>query len=275
MSDQADSSDAVCYDLRLVDELMCENRGVAAQAAYYAGHKESLTKARINYDSSQKAYSCARLNAVNKADDMRNRTEQLTDQIRCMIEQNRDLHRIDEAFDTVERQLRDCEAVRACEEVCDFDLDTTGLGHAELIMRIDRYQQRVDAAEERFSQLQAEPAALEKRLIDIDLEIDTITAALEGDPASIDVKRIYAAALVGRRHIETIWNGFDEIRDYIEHLSRALTDWVTGAAAVSSLTRARAVADCKREAVDMRCKELRTNMIDEVLAVYDTFQLQG
>jgi hypothetical protein len=127
----------------------------------------------------------------------------------------------------------------------------------------------VDKAKQCFNDLLGEPAALVQRVQDVKAEIDKINAALAADPAVTDLKMVYAQALVARRHIRLIWHGFDEAKDFVECLCRALTCWSTGANAISLLTGKQAFEDCKRAASKKRCDDLQTNTVEEILALYD------
>ena len=134
---------------------------------------------------------------------------------------------------------------------------------------INRYQNRVDKAKKCFNDLLGEPDALVQRVTDAKAEIDAINAALASDPAATDLKQVYAQALVARRHIRVIWHGFDEAKDFVECLCRALTCWSTGANAIAMLTGKRAFEDCKRTAREKHCDDLQTNTVEEILALYD------
>ena len=127
----------------------------------------------------------------------------------------------------------------------------------------------MDKAKQCFNDLLGEPAALVQRVQDVKAEIDKINAALAADPAVTDLKMVYAQALVARRHIRLIWHGFDEAKDFVECLCRALTCWSTGANAISLLTGKQAFEDCKRTASKKRCDDLQTNTVEEILALYD------
>lgn len=63
---------------------------------------------------------------------------------------------------------------------------------------------------------------------------------------SASSRSIPPRALVTRRNIALAWNGLDETNDYVERLCHALTCWTKGCAAVSILTGAKAVEECKR-----------------------------
>jgi hypothetical protein len=176
--------------------------------------------------------------------------------------------------------------VGCCADTLDCDFDVSGAGwdcdpdmphqeylsdydYRQLVDTITRYQHRVDKAKKCFNDLLTEPAALVQRVTDAKAEIDAINAALASDPAATDLKQVYAQALVARRHIRVIWHGFDEAKDFVECLCRALTCWSTGANAIAMLTGKQAFEDCKRKAREQHCDDLQTNTVEEILALYD------
>ena len=139
----------------------------------------------------------------------------------------------------------------------------------QLAQIIVDYQDRTDAAKACFTKLVGEPAALTARLAAAMAAIDAINAATNADPAKTDLKMVYAQAVVTQRHIDRIWNGFDQTHDFVDCLCCALTCWSNGCAAVSLLTGAKAVCDCEAHGKADRCEHLKTNTVDEILAMYD------
>lgn len=252
-----------------IDGLRCEARGIAVRAADIATYQELLTQARKDYDTTRKDYRAKRHDAVLKVQDMRHQIRHLTERIRCMIEQDRVVRCLDEAFDEVRTELTECGPVGGC-CVEDWDFDTTVPDdYAELVERIESYTRHVADARNCFTQLVGEPAALEQRVTAAKTEIDAVHAAIGGDPATTDLKRLYATALVAGWHVDQIWWGFPEIKDFVECLCRALTLWAKGATAVSELKGAQAVRDCQAEAAQQHCRDLRDNTVDEILAGFD------
>src|SRR5690348_8631841 len=213
-----------------IDDLRCDAKGIEAQAADIATYRDLLAQARKDYDTTRKAYRAKRHDAASKVQDMRHQIKHLIERIRCMIEQDRVVRHLDEAFAEIIDELAGCGRVGGCcvEDECEFD-DTITDDYAELIERIEAYKRHTAKAKDCFTTLTGEPAALEKRVADAKTEIDAVNAAIGGDPATTDLKRLYASALVASWHLDRIWWGFDEVKDFVECLCRALTCWARGA----------------------------------------------
>jgi len=256
---------------RLIDEVACEASGVAAQAVYNATYQDLLATAKGDYDAARKDYRAKRHDASLVVQDLRHQIKHLVERIKCLIEQKRVWRCIDDAFCEIVEELECCEPTPGCcVGECDYPVDDAcTLTMDELQKRITEYQAMADAAKNCFTELIAEPAALTARVAAAKAAIDGLNASLGADPATTDLKRVYAQALVVFRDIERIWGGFDETHDYVDCLCRALTCWTKGCAAVSVLTGALAVADCKEKAHEAHCEDLKTNTVDEILARYD------
>lgn len=258
-------------DPRLVDCLKCKAAGIAAQADYNSQHQPELEAAQTTYDTTRKTYRDARGGVALQVQDMRHQIKHLIERIKCLIKQKRVVECIDEAYLLVVAQLDECGYPEGCcaDDECEFDTDCGDLDYDELVKRITRYQAHADRAKACFTKLVTEPTELVKRVAACKAEVDAINAALGAEPANTDLKKVYAQAKVARRHIGHIWNGFDETRDFVECLCRALTCWTKGCAAVSVLTGAQAVADCEQKANDARCTNLHDNTVDEIITVYE------
>lgn len=258
-------------DPKLIDDLTCKASGVAAQAAYNATYQKELDKAKADYDTTRKDYRTKRHDGFLQVQDMRHQIKHLIERIKCLIEQRRVWKCLDDAFCEVLKELKCCKTPEGCcVEECAFNVDDLDeLDYAALLKRIADYQLEADGAKACFTALVGEPAALAKRIVAAKSAIDAINAALSADPATTDLKRVYAQALVANRDIERIWGGFDQTHDFVECLCLALTCWTKGVAAVSVLVGAKAVAECRQKAKEDRCTHLRTNTVDEILATYD------
>jgi hypothetical protein len=271
----------------LIDCLKCKADGIAKQAAYNAATTPDLEAAQTAYDATRKDYRTKRRDVALQVQDMRHQVKHLVERVRCSIKQGKVVECLDEAWSCIAQDLDTCAGPQGCCADClDCEFDITGADwdcdpdqphhdylsdqdYQRLIDTITRYQARVDKAKQCFNDLLTEPAALVQRVQGVKTEIDAINAALAADPAATDLKMVYAQALVARRHIRLIWNGFDETRDFTECLCRALTCWSTGANAISLLTGKQAFEDCKRAASKKRCDDLQTNTVEEILALYD------
>jgi hypothetical protein len=257
-------------DPQLIDDIACRASGVAAQAVYNATYEPLLEKAKTDYAVTRKGYRTTRHEAALQVQDMRQQIKHLIERIKCLIEQRRVWRCLDDAFGQIAEELRCCELPNGCcAGECEYTVDDESLTEAELLERITNYQRMTDEARECFTKLAGEPAALMARVAAAKKAIDAINAALGADPATTDLKLVYAQALVTNRDVERIWGGFEEIQDFVDCLCRALTCWTKGCAAVSVLKGAKAVAECKKKAEDARCENLRTHPVDEIMALYD------
>ncbi len=271
----APKDDPAC-DPQQIDDVQCRMRGIAKQAEYNAQFKDLLVKAKADYEQARQDYRQKRHDSQLKVQDLRHQVKQLTERLRCKIEQEKVVRCIDKAFLQVVEELDACQKGDGCccrEDECQFDTDVSGVTQdkldEELVKRISKYQQWTDAAQACFTRLVGEPAALEVRVAARKADIDGISAALMADPATTDLKTVYAKALVADREVRRVWNGFDDIGDFVDCLCSTLNCWTNGCKAVSELTGARAVLECKLEAGRDRCIRLETKTVEEILVIYD------
>ena len=120
-----------------------------------------------------------------------------------------------------------------------------------------------------FEELKKEPDDLRSRVDKVQTKVAEINAMLTGDPATLDLKRAYAEALVQQWLIGKVWGGFEQIQDFVDCLCDALTCWTKGCGAVYTLKGAEAIAKCYDEEKQKYCTKLRDNTVDQVLAGYD------
>jgi hypothetical protein len=258
-------------DPEIVDCLKCKAKGIQAQADYNAAHLPDLEAARTNYDKTRNDYRAARHSVALEVQDLRHQSKLLVERIRCMIKQEHVVVCLDEAYEKVMCQLDQCGCAKGCcvEDDCEFDTDTTGVSDQDLAARIVDYQALADAAKACFNDLVAEPVKLIGRVADLKTEVTGITADLSGDPAKTDLKELYARALVARRHVHEVWQGFEHTNDFVDCLCRALMYWSRGIAAIAVLTGEQAIRKCHADARQARCDYLKLNTVKEILAVYD------
>ncbi len=257
-------------DPGLIDDLACQSEGVAAQAAYNAEQQPVLKQASVDYATARGAYRAARSAATLEVQDLRHQVKQLIERIRCQIKQDEVVDCLDRAFRCVCRELDACGSGGGCCTTAECEVDKTCPDdYDELVSRIVEYEARVVREQACFTSLVAEPQALTDRVAAAKAEVDAINAELGGDPATVDVKKLYVSALVAQRHLGEIWNGFPQTQDYIDCLCRTLTCWTKTIDAVSVLTGCRAVADCKDRVRRTHCEDLATKTVEEVLLEYE------
>jgi hypothetical protein len=257
-------------DPDLIDDLKCQAEGIAAQAAYNAASQPELQTASADYATARSAYRTARAEARPEVQDLRHQVKQLVERIRCQIKQDRVVECLDRAYRHICRQLEKCGDAGGCcsTEDCDFD-KTCPAGYDELVSRIAEYQAHLERDQACFTALVGEPAALTARVTAVKAEIGAVNADLGGDPATIDLKKVYVASLVAQRHLTMVWNGFTHTKDYLDCLCRALTCWTKASDAVSILTGCKAVKDCRKAARRKHCEDLATKTVEEILMEYE------
>ncbi|MFH8251267.1 hypothetical protein ACH3VR_12925 [Microbacterium sp. B2969] len=262
-----------CNPSSAIDKRKSRDKGLAAQLDYSKEHDQALEDAKKTYDESRKGYREKRHEAVLKVQDMKHQVKHLIERIKCLIEQDRVVRCLDDAFHEVCEQLDCCEGPGGC-CVEDFEFDTTmppdtERGDRKLAHRIERYKAEIAKAKDCFTTLSGEPAALEKRVADAKTEIDAILAALADDAAKVDLKKQYVSALLAERRLARIWNGFPDTNAYIDCLCKALQIWSDGVDAVSLLVAEQAVRDYAEESEQTWCTALIGGPVAEILAVYD------
>jgi hypothetical protein len=257
-------------DPELLDNLKCKAVGIQAQADYNKAHEDALTQARTQYDGARSAYTSARSAAKPDVDDLGKQISQVIDQLKCLVDDERKIRLLDDAFWRVERRLRDCNPKQGCTfyDDCDFDDMVRDCRPEDIASGIADIERRTAAAADAFTRLIAEPADLTKRVADLKAEVADIVSKMASDSRSVDFKMLYAAALVARYHEQTIWHGFEDVNAYVDCLCRTLTCQIKGYEAVSELVRIQAVHQCHDEQKKTRCKNLEDHTADEVYAEY-------
>jgi hypothetical protein len=258
-------------DVGALDDLTCEAAGVTSRADYTKSKEADLQRRRTAFDGARTGYGSARTAASADVAELRHRLAQLREQLRCRLA-GEVIECLERAWEEVQEELRACGMVEpgCClpqAEQCEFDTDFDGRSDQELQARKAGWERRVQAAEECFDALVLEPAALTKRVADLKLEVDGLSAEA-ADPKTTDVKHAYARLLWDQRRLDDIWLGFRHANDYIDCICRSLTCSVRGNQAIAVLVGEQAVRACREAAVTARCDLLRTHVVDEILAVY-------
>lgn len=258
-----------CDPSSSIDERKCRDAGLTAQLEYTKAHSEALEAARDAYAQARTDYREHRHEAALKVQDMKHQVKHLLERIRCLIEQDRVIRCLDQAFCEVEGQLDCCEGpLGCCVQTIEFD-PVPPESYRKLQRRIAHYQAYVDSAKACFDVLVLEPGKLTERVDAAKADLDAIMAALADDAAKIDLKKQYATALVLKRRLERIWLGYADNAAYVDCLCLALTTWSAGVEAVSLLTGAQAMQDCQRAAAKAWCEKLTAAPVVEILVIYD------
>jgi hypothetical protein len=254
-------------DPHIVDTVACEASGVAAQAAYNASYAEALAKAKADYDTARTGFAVTHRDVAAKLGEQEHLIATKLDTIRCLLKHEWRWTCMDDAFCEVVHELECCFPPDApcCVTECEYKVEgASGWSRAKLTKRIAKYQAMTDDAKACFDRLVGEAAALQARF-------DAAVAAVAAidTTSTADLNRTYVSALAAQRDLSLVWRGFEQTHQYVDCLCLALTCWTKGCSAVSVLTGALAVVECGEEAATARCESLRTNTIDEVLAVVD------
>jgi hypothetical protein len=248
----------------------CRRHGIEVEALYIAGEKAALEKAQTDYTTTRKAYREQRNGVALQVQDLRHQIRHLVDRVRCLIQQDRVVECLDRAYETISEQLEECGSPGGCcaDEDCEFDTECPD-DYDELVRRITRYGAHLQRAKGCFATLVAQPQALVDGVAAAEQAVHAVAEALTKDPSTIDLKRLYADALVARRTLHHIWNGFPETKDFLDCLCRVYDCWISAVDAISSLKREQGVRDCHRDARDAHCQELITKTSDAVLMEYE------
>ncbi|GAA1996223.1 hypothetical protein [Microbacterium pumilum] len=256
-----------------IDGRKCRDKGLTAQLEYSKEHEQALEEAKKTYAEARISYREKRHEAALKVQDMKHQVKHLIERIKCLIEQDRVVRCLDDAYEEVCEQLNCCEGTGGCCAVeFAFDPDPPAdseKGDRKLAHRIERYKAEIAKAKDCFTSLTGEPAALAARVEDVKKDLDAILAALADDAAKVDLKKQYASALVAKRKLARIWNGFGDTTAYIDCLCTSLTTWSNGVYTVSLLVGEQAVRTCAQESEETWCKTLLGGPVAEILAVYD------
>lgn len=260
-------------DTTLIDERRCKAKGVAAEAEYNASYQTELGAAQAEFNSVRDAYRTTRTGLKLQINDMRHETKRAIERIKCLIRQQRVKECLDEAWCDVKHKLDCCSKSGCCVEPdeCVFPLPESDPCETDLKKLIAEYTEHTDKAKACFTALKGEAGELTKRVADRKTDLDDILTKLNANDGTTDLNRLYASAIVLRYRLsgEIIWNGFDEVRNFVDCLCRALNCWSEGAAQIAVLTNWLAVCDCKAKAQADRCDAVTKNPVDEILTVYE------
>ena len=143
--------------------------------------------------------------------EVRNQLAHVTDQVKCIIDDNEVVERLDHAWLDVRQRLEVCEPLLGCcvDGDDEFDTDIDDYRTEIVKARVAEYEHRTQAAEDCFTKLLGEPGRLTERVTNLQAEVAGIASDVGGDSATTDFKRLYARALVAWRHLDEVWWGFD------------------------------------------------------------------
>jgi hypothetical protein len=258
-------------DPQRIDDLKCEAAGVAAQAAYNAVYQAAIADAQAKYNDTRNSYRSTRSDVALDVQDMRHQVKRVIDRIKCLIQRERIIDCLDDAWCDVRHDLKECWKGGCCvsDEDCVFDTCDESLDEKALNALIAKYTEHADRAHQCFDALTGEPAALAQRVRDRKADLDALLATLAANDASTDLKLVYATALVLQYNLSIVWNGFKETKHFVECLCRSLQCWTEASAAIAVLKGRLAVLECKAQAAADHCTYLQTHTVEEILAVYD------
>jgi hypothetical protein len=257
-------------DPEVLDDYTCAAKGIQEQAAYNAAHLQALDAARTQYKGARKAYGAAWDTARPLLVESRKQLDKLIEQLECLIDKAQTVHRLRRAFDRVEERLEKCGDLSGCycRTDCDYDDEVRDCPSEELAARIADIEGRTKEAEACFADLIQEPTKLTERVTTVRAEIADIATKVSGNPLTTDFVRLYAAALVARRHLMAVQRGFDDVNAYVDCICKVLTCMLKGHAAIAELKRRQAVHNCYRDGKVAACELLKTTTVDEVISEY-------
>jgi hypothetical protein len=257
-------------DPDVLDDFACAAKGIAAQAAYNADHLQALDTARTQYNGARKAYGASGDAARPLVREAEKQLSKIIEQVECLIDDARVVRRLRHAFERVEDRLEQCgdQSGCYCRTDCDYDAEVRDSAPEDLASRIADIERRTKEAEDCFADLIQEPTKLTGRLTAVQAEVADVATKIGGNPETTDFTRLYAAALVARRHLSAVWRGFADVNAYIDCICGLLTCMLKGHAAIAELKRQDAVYQCHRDTEVAACTRLRTNTVDEVIAEY-------
>jgi hypothetical protein len=269
--DRSTAEDSHCRDCdpRYFADRACRRQGVEAEAQYIASQKGELEVAKTNYALTRTGYRDQRHSVALEVQDLRHQIRHLVDRVRCLIQQPRVVECLDRAYTTIREQLDECGPVGGCCVEGDCEFDTECEDYDELVRRITAYEAHLERDKACFTTLVAEPRALAKRVADAKVEVHDVAEALTKDSSTIDLKSWYAKALVAQRHLEQIWGGFAETKDFLACLCRVYDCWISAVDAIAVLKGIQGVKDCHRDARAAHCVELATKTADAIVMEYE------
>jgi hypothetical protein len=256
-------------DPDLLDSLPCEAKGIEARAQYNKDHEAALTQARAQYDGAREAYAAARASAGPLVAEARQQLEKLLEQLDCLIGDADELRKLERAWRKVKAELKAHDKWGCYLTTdCDFDDDVQDCPLEDVPSRIADIARRVGEAEAFFAVLVEEPTKLADRVAKVQAEIADIDAKVKAGPTPEDQLALYAAALVARLHLNTIWGGFRDVDEYMDCLCGALTCSFKGHAAISELMQQQAVEACREQSAAAYLTWLREHTAEAVMAEY-------
>lgn len=260
-------------DLGALDDLKCEAEGVAKRAELMQQETPKLEKRRKDYDDARKSYTKARGEAGPAVKELKMQVDDLIKQLKCLIDNERTIQCLERAHHDVQQRIAECLKSGCCiDDDCEFDTDVPEGDPAAMLMELYSRQadvkRRTEKAEACFDGLITEPKDLPNRVTKLREELGKIATEAGGDPKKVDLKRLYARALVAKQGLHDIWRGFDDVNAYVECLCRALICSLRGRTALAILGAAIAVLECKEREKGASCKRLQDDTLEEILAEY-------
>lgn len=261
-------------DVGALDDLKCEAEGVAKRAELMKQETPKLDQRRAAYDDARKNYTQARGAAGPAVADLRRQADHLIEQLRCLIKDKHIIECLETAADTVQQRIAECGGTSGCciDDNCEFNTDLRTEDPAadlkELYSRQADIRRRTEKAEECFDKLITEPKDLDDRVKALTKELGGIATDAGGDQKTIDLKRLYARALVAKQRVYDIWRGFADVNAYVECLCHGLMCSLKGRTALATIGATIAVLECKEREKGLRCQRLQVDTLEEILAEY-------
>ncbi len=251
---------ATC-DTGAIDDLQCEAKGVAAEAATLAEVAEKLDTRRKAFDDARKAYGDARAAAADTVKSIRRDLDNLDIDIKCLLT-DEELDCLEQAFCQVRDCVEECGTEDGCcvADDCDFESEEWTVERiADLTARVEKIEHCFD------DELVKEPEQLKARVDSLKALVEKLKLDAKVDPK--DKHRLYARLKEAQLALEMVWGSFGDVNEYQDCLCCGLTCSLRGRQVLAQLAGDKAFQECQEKARKKRCDWLLANIVEETLAV--------
>ena len=218
-----------CDPSSTIDDLKCRDKGVAAQATYTRRTQpDARAGAEDDYDTARKAYREKRHEAALAVQDMKHQVKHLIERIRCLIEQDRVVRCLDDAFERGLRAARLLRGTGAAAASRTFEYDCRPAdekGYRKLrapdraVPGRGRRRRRRASRCWSGSRPRSTSGSPTRRPTSTTINAALAEDAGQGRPQDACTPR----RSVARRKLARIWNGFADTTAFVDCLCQALT----------------------------------------------------
>jgi chromosome segregation ATPase len=257
-------------DLEEIDSLTCTARKIERQAAVTTESLEVLKPRQEKFEAAKEAYTKAWNTAKADVDAATKKLEQLRKDIGCRLSAEAK-ECLEKQWEKVKAEIAACGGAKpGCREFdCTFD-DTVKEGEtqASLAGRIQVLRQQGAELAAYFDVLIERQTELPEAAADAKTKVETLASEAAADTEDKETLKLYARAIVLQWVLASVWAGFATIQDYLDCLCKTLTCLLKAWKAIVNLEGEKAERKCKEEAEEKRCKALRDDPVEVLLARY-------